>query len=164
MSQLVPAQAKKRLRSRDEAEMVQEPSDNGSCRYAHLDSFSTDHQEWLQKTADVELLTGTGTRHAAHAASLIQWSSVLGNCITATIAAAASGAPEHFREVMYIAHKYDIQMLLERMEQLVLQEFLTKHPSNSSHSLTPAIFWAGPAWFDKQAFPLRPIGLNGRDF
>ncbi|KAK9810957.1 hypothetical protein WJX73_000884 [Symbiochloris irregularis] len=54
-------------------------------RLAHLDICSDEARAWLEQTADVELHTSDSESIPAHGSSLIQWSKVLGECVTATV-------------------------------------------------------------------------------
>ncbi|KAK9809558.1 hypothetical protein WJX73_001540 [Symbiochloris irregularis] len=56
--------------------------------FAHLDTFPPDQRDWLQLTADVNLEANTGVKVPVHASQLVQWSRVLGGCITAVVSPA----------------------------------------------------------------------------
>ncbi|KAK9808354.1 hypothetical protein WJX73_005431 [Symbiochloris irregularis] len=67
------------------------------CSFEHLDIFPEEQRDWLQHSVDVTLQAQNDTDIATHAASLIQWSSVLGGCVTDTmpLGPQTSGQPLH---------------------------------------------------------------------
>lgn len=49
------------------------PAGKVICSFSHLDIFDFEQQDYMQKTADVELVTSTGVNLPSHTVCLLQW-------------------------------------------------------------------------------------------